>query len=1043
MRSGHRYIDLIIVVCLVLSVTCLLPSAVSSENEEECSITFPSQAAWMWESRDIPGAYGLAKFWPPTSYCGTLPSSELGNGPYSGGLGDPTHWCERLLFYFRTGGPYNFPEHATIDTVQLVFQVHKMVDCFGTVYPTDDIAVCLCTYHGEYDYNYHPQLWEGIGETIAVLPAPTHTEDEGWETRSVGLDPKLINRDGLTSIALRLLNDTSDSEVMTYVSVDDIELIVTYHLSSISPPVASFTYSPQNPVVGQEITFDASSSYDPDGQIVSSNWDFGDGNTTEGQVATYAYSEAGNHTVTLTVTDNDGLQDFTSQIVDARPVPVIFVHGYYADAFGNGSAMWQSMITYLKNNGYDDNDLFAFELEPGPLPANGDITRYAGRLSAEIARVKNLTGAKKVDLVCHSMGGLVARWYTTHNYHNDVRNLIMIGTPNHGSELLLLAPLTMLSPLLGVSAVFGLGPAGKEMQPHSPFLNTLNYGSPDLLTGTDLTNTSIHHEVIAGNQSWWLTAWMLPGENDGVVRVESARLDGVNLQMVPYDHRHEAQGSVSEKVLAILKHATTAVQRSSMLVEDEQGNSSIQEAPMISDKIFSSEQKSYGIPISATSEATFALAWLSGNLDLTLTTPSGITIDPSVAEGNSSISYYQDGNTTIKGYTVQNPESGIWQVNISAVDVPNEGADYTVLTFLETVINLSLNPAKYQYHPGEQIGIVANLTNDGMPLTGASVTAEIQRPDESVDSLALYDDGLHGDGEANDGVYTNAYADTAASGTYGITVSANGTVDSEEFARQAFATLWVEQYPDLTLASSDISFSDDAPIVGGNITIEATIHNIGDANAGNTSVLFYDGAPADGVLIGEEVIDVNASQTGNASTSWNPTVGQHEIHVVISPFNGFLEKDYTNNEASKIIDVMEEATPTPTPTPSTSVNGITREVNGDILPGVSITLDGIGPVVSDQNGQFQIMATATGNYTVMAHKDGFRDRTQIVNIAGLDPEFAVTCNFQGAYGLIPCAPDIWYALDCVNLWLYPPNPDTGLDMWTALDVINAWLYPVQ
>ena len=89
------------------------------------------------------------------------------------------------------------------------------------------------------------------------------------------------------------------------------------------------------------------------------------------------------------------------------------------------------------------------------------------------------------------------------------------------------------------------------------------------------------------------------------------------------------------------------------------------------------------------------------------------------------------------------------------------------------------------------------------------------------------------------------------------------------------------------------------------------------------------------------------------------------------------------------------------------------------------------------------MATTTGNHTIVAHKDGFRDKTQIINIEGLGPDFAVTCDFQGNHGLIPNAPDIWYALDCVNLWLYPPNPQTGLDIWTALDVINAWLYPLQ
>ena len=127
----------------------------------------------------------------------------------------------------------------------------------------------------------------------------------------------------------------------------------------------------------------------------------------------------------------------------------------------------------------------------------------------------------------------------------------------------------------------------------------------------------------------------------------------------------------------------------------------------------------------------------------------------------------------------------------------------------------------------------------------------------------------------------------------------------------------------------------------------------------------------------------------------------------------------------------------------TPVTGTTRQVNGDILPGVTVTLDGIATVVSDQYGQYEIMATATGSHIVAAHKDGFKDRTRTINITGLGTGYAVTCNFQGQYGLIPNAPDMWYALDCVNRWLYPPNQDTGLDIWTALDVVNAWLYPVQ
>ena len=100
--------------------------------------------------------------------------------------------------------------------------------------------------------------------------------------------------------------------------------------------------------------------------------------------------------------------------------------------------------------------------------------------------------------------------------------------------------------------------------------------------------------------------------------------------------------------------------------------------------------------------------------------------------------------------------------------------------------------------------------------------------------------------------------------------------------------------------------------------------------------------------------------------------------------------------------------------------------------------------MSDEAGQFQIMVIATGSHTVVVHKDGFRDKTQTINVEGLGQGCAVTCNFQGRYGLIPNAPDMTYALDCVNLWLYKPtNPDIGLDMQTASDVIDAWLDPVQ
>ncbi len=82
-----------------------------------------------------------------------------------------------------------------------------------------------------------------------------------------------------------------------------------------TPPVASFTHSPTSPTVGQTITFDTATSFDPDGTIVNYDWQFGDGSTGTGANPTHSYQSTGTYTVTLTVTDDDGLTDTQTESV--------------------------------------------------------------------------------------------------------------------------------------------------------------------------------------------------------------------------------------------------------------------------------------------------------------------------------------------------------------------------------------------------------------------------------------------------------------------------------------------------------------------------------------------------------------------------------------------------------------------------------------------------------------------------------------------------------------------------------------------------------
>lgn len=75
----------------------------------------------------------------------------------------------------------------------------------------------------------------------------------------------------------------------------------------LAPPTATFTITPEQPVVGETITFDATASIDPDGTIVKWVWDFGDENTGTGETFNHTYTLAGDYIVKLKVVDDHGI----------------------------------------------------------------------------------------------------------------------------------------------------------------------------------------------------------------------------------------------------------------------------------------------------------------------------------------------------------------------------------------------------------------------------------------------------------------------------------------------------------------------------------------------------------------------------------------------------------------------------------------------------------------------------------------------------------------------------------------------------------------
>jgi len=137
----------------------------------------------------------------------------------------------------------------------------------------------------------------------------------------------------------------------------------------------------------------------------------------------------------------------------AAAVSVVVVPGYGGDA-----SSVQPLTSFLRNQGR--------VVEPVTLPLNGtgDIDRSARALADVVAGLN----ASTVDLVGFSAGGIVVRHYLKALDRSGwARRVVLLGTPNHGTEIAELA--TSFDPSVCEGACAQLGP-------RSSFLQDLNAG---------------------------------------------------------------------------------------------------------------------------------------------------------------------------------------------------------------------------------------------------------------------------------------------------------------------------------------------------------------------------------------------------------------------------------------------------------------------------------------------------------------------------------------------------------------------------------------
>jgi triacylglycerol esterase/lipase EstA (alpha/beta hydrolase family) len=225
-----------------------------------------------------------------------------------------------------------------------------------------------------------------------------------------------------------------------------------------------------------------------------------------------------------------GANNWSCQPSASHPHPVVLVHG----TFGDMSDSWQALSPLLYDHGY-----CVFALNYGSyngsgalgIYATGPIENSAAQLSSFVDRVLAATGASQVDIVGHSQGGMMPRYYMKFlNGASKVHTLVGLAPSNHGTTLNGLFTLARHFP--AANATLADCPACAQQEAGSKFMTQLN-SSGDTLTGVNYTVIeSTNDEVVTPYQSAFLNG---PAVTNITLQKQCPLDQGEHLSM-PYDH---------------------------------------------------------------------------------------------------------------------------------------------------------------------------------------------------------------------------------------------------------------------------------------------------------------------------------------------------------------------------------------------------------------------------------------------------------------------------------------------------------------------------
>ncbi len=460
----------------------------------------------------------------------------------------------------------------------------------------------------------------------------------------------------------------------------------------------------------------------------------------------------------------------TSAQIAVDPRPVVLVHGFISS--------WETWKSYLGDQGYLASlGIPAFAIGDGQVPGQlntGSLTDPAGRtntiqqnaeiLGQYIAGVKQKTGAEMVDLVVHSMGGMISRYYIDRVMQGrDVAQLIMLGSPMGGSDC------SVLPAALG----FYL-PASLEIR--SSYM-------------TGIFNRQITHRRgvpfydLAGTEI--LEAYQSPCAdvpNDTVVSLGS--INAISLTSSQFKTIH-SELTVSRPVFDDFVRPLLQNPPGSFPPAPDPEPPAAAASPLQFTRVYRGHVEAGGtteltINIDADlSVASFALYDPTRSVAVSVRGASGnvIELDP-VKNGFIRIS--DPSSMLYLGYGFSNPKPGPWKVSVLATDsTPASGADFAISVYFVGGAVLQAGSDTLIPQLGQPVHLSASLALGGQPVEIQQAQVLVRGPDggeETVDMPA--------------GMQPSIAWTPKSPGVYGIDMVITGQApDGKPIERTAFLTV--------------------------------------------------------------------------------------------------------------------------------------------------------------------------------------------------------------------------------------------------------------